>query len=245
VSFPELGDLLKSRREARQLAASTKPFHGLQLFVRGTARPDQVRVVRIRQAIGPGARGRHDGALFEEQHGPVRPGEGECVRDRLDPFRVRDSVPASVENSEAHSFVTCDAREEVGAFGPRAADLEMRRTGTAERTAPEQGPAQVRAPAARTRDNPARRALERSQVGGEHSGFVEHLQCTLVSGDVQLVSRAPFESVTRVRPDLGRDAECAQQAEGSARDRGVRDVEMHGDLAAALQMDATRGMKEP
>ena len=66
-----------------------------------------------------------------------------------------------------------------------------------------------------------------------------------LSGDVQLVSRAPLERVPRVCPDLGRDAEGAQQAEGSAGDRRVADVEMDRHLAAALQMHASRGVKQP
>jgi hypothetical protein len=74
---------------------------------------------------------------------------------------------------------------------------------------------------------------------------VQELQCVGVSGDVQLVSRAPFESMPRVRPDLGRDAEGAQQAKSSAGDRRVADVEVNRDLAAALQMHASRGVKQP
>jgi hypothetical protein len=245
VSLPELGDLLKSRGESRQLAAPTQSLHGLQLVVCGSARPDQVRVVGIRQAIGPRARGRYDRAFFEEQHGPTRAGKGECARDRFYSFRVGDSVPPAVEDSEAHSFLVCDACEEVGALGPGAADLKVRGSGTAERTAPEQGSAQIRRAAARPGDHAPRRALEWRQAGGEHSGFVEDLQRAIVSGDVQLVPRAPVEGVPRVRPDLGRDAERAQKAEGSASDRRVNDIEMHRDLAAALQVHASRGVKKP
>jgi len=74
---------------------------------------------------------------------------------------------------------------------------------------------------------------------------VEHLQRAIVSSDVQLVPRAAVEGLPCVRSDLGRDAERAQEAEGSARHGRVCDVEMQGDLAAALQMHAPRGMKEP
>jgi hypothetical protein len=49
----------------------------------------------------------------------------------------------------------------------------------------------------------------------------------------------------RVRPDLGRDGEGTQQAEGSAGDRRVADVEMNRHLAATLQMHASRGVKQP
>ena len=245
MSLPELGDLLESRGQPRQFAAATQSLDGFQLVVCGSARTDQVRVVGVRQAIGPRARGRHDRALLEEQHGSARAGKGECVRNRFDSFGVRDGMPPPVENGEAYAFLVRDAREEFGAFDSRATDLEVRRAGTAERAAPEQRSAHVRRPAAGPGDHSPWRPLERRQAGSEHSGFVEHLQRTVVSGYVQLIPRAPVEGVPRVRPDLGRDAERAQKAEGPASDRRVGDVEMHRDLAAALQVHASRGVKEP
>jgi len=182
---------------------------------------------------------------LEEQDSPARAGKCECVGDRFESLRVGDGVPSAVEDSETHTFFVCDAREKVSALGPRAADLEVRGTGAAERAATEQRSTQVCGTAARACDDPPRWALERRQPGGEHSGFVEHLQRALVSGDVQLVPRAAVEGSPRVRPDLGRDPERAQEAEGSAGYSRVCDVEMHGDLAAALQVHAPRGMKEP
>jgi hypothetical protein len=74
VSLSELGDLLQSRRQPRQLTTPTQSLDGLQLVVCGSARPDEVRMIRVRQAIGPRARGRDDRALFEVQHGPARTG---------------------------------------------------------------------------------------------------------------------------------------------------------------------------
>jgi hypothetical protein len=132
VSLAELGDLLKSRRESRQFAAPTQSLNGLQLVVRSSARPDQVRVVGVRQAIGPRAGSRYDGALLQQQHGPARAGEGECVCDRFDSLRVRDGMPPAVEDSEANAFLVCNPREEVSALGPGAADLEVRGPGAAE-----------------------------------------------------------------------------------------------------------------
>ena len=245
MAFAKLGDLLESRGEPRQLAAPTQSLHGSQLVVCRSARADEVRVVGIRQPVCPRARRRHDRALFEEQDGPAGAGKRERVRDRFDSLCVRDGVPPAVEDTETHSFLVCDAREEVGALGSCAADLEVGRTRTAERTASEQCSAQIRRTATRARDDPPRRALERRQAGREHSGFVEQLQSVRVSGHVQLVSRAPVEGMPRVRPDLGRDAEGAQETEGSASDRRVDDVEMDGHLAATLQVHAARGVKEP
>jgi hypothetical protein len=245
VSLSELGDLLKSRRQPRQFTTPTQSLDGLQLVVRSSARPNEVRVVGIRQAIGARASRRHDRALFEQQHGPARAGKGECVSDRFDSLCVRDGVPPPVEDSEMHTFFVCDAGEKVGALGSCAADLEVRGTRPTERPATEQRSAHVRRPAARAYDDPPRWTLERREAGGEHSGFVEHLQRAFVPGDVELVPRAAVEGSPRVRPDLGRDSERAQQAEGSAGHRGVCDVEMHGKLAATLQVHAPRRMKEP
>ena len=53
VPFSELGDLLKSSRELGQLAASAKSLYRSELVVCGTARPDEIRVVGVRQAIRP------------------------------------------------------------------------------------------------------------------------------------------------------------------------------------------------
>ena len=74
---------------------------------------------------------------------------------------------------------------------------------------------------------------------------MEHLQRAVVSGYVKLVPRAPLEGVTRVRPDLGRDAERTQKTERAASDRRIGDVEVHRDLAASLQMHATCRVEEP
>jgi hypothetical protein len=77
VSLPQLGDLLESSGEVRQLAAPTQSLDCTQLIMRRSARPDQVRVIRIRQAIGPRTRGRDDRAFLEQQDGPARTGKCE------------------------------------------------------------------------------------------------------------------------------------------------------------------------
>ena len=153
-------------------------------------------------------------------------------------------MPPAVEYSQAHSFLVCETHEKVGALDSRAADLEVRGTRPTERPATEQRSAHVRRPAARPGDHAPRWPLERRKTRREHSGFVEHLERTVV-GYVQLVPRAPVEGVPRVRPDLGCDAKRAQKAERTASDRRVGDVEMHRNLATALQVHATRGVKEP
>jgi hypothetical protein len=137
VSLPELGDLLKSRRQPRQFTTPAQSLDGLQLIVCSSARPDEVRVIRIREAIGPRPCGRDDRSLLEEQHGPARTGQSECVRDRFDSLRVGNGVPTAVEDSQPYSVLVCDAREEISAVDSRAADLEVRGSGTTEGAAPE------------------------------------------------------------------------------------------------------------
>ena len=53
MPFSELGDLLESSRELGQLAASSKSLYCSELVVRGTARPNQVGVVGVCEAIRP------------------------------------------------------------------------------------------------------------------------------------------------------------------------------------------------
>jgi len=86
--------------------------------------------------------------------------------------------------------------------------------------------------------------LQRRQPGAEDARLVQHLKRALVAGDVKLVPRAAFESASPVGSDLRRDAERAQKAEGTARDRGMGDVEVDGNLSASFEVNAARGMKE-
>ena len=74
---------------------------------------------------------------------------------------------------------------------------------------------------------------------------MEDLDRVLVAANVKLVARRPIERPTLVRPDLGRDAEAAQQAERPPCDGRVRDVDVYGDLAATPEVDAAGRVKEP
>ena len=245
MSFPKLGDLLESRGQLCQVSSPAKSFHRSKLVVCSTARPDEVRVVGVCQAVCPRARGRHDRALFEKQDGAACAGKGKCVSDRLGSLRISDGVPSTIEDTEANSLLPGDTCKEVGAVNPGAADLEVRRAGPAERTTAQQRSAHIGGPAARARHHPPWRAFERCQARGEDARLVEHLECAVVSGDVQLIPRASGEGVACVRSDLGHDTEHTQQTEGATRYCRVADVEMYGDLAAALQMHAARRVEEP
>ena len=87
--------------------------------------------------------------------------------------------------------------------------------------------------------------FQRGQAGADDSGLVQNLQSPIVTCDVQLVAGPPIERAAPVGANLGGDAECPQEAEGPARDGWIDDVEVNGDLSAALQVLATGGVKQP
>ena len=73
---------------------------------------------------------------------------------------------------------------------------------------------------------------------------MKYLQGPLVAGDMQLVAGRAVERTSLVGADLGRDAEGAEQAERSPRDRRVSEVEMDGNLASSTEVDAAGRVKE-
>jgi hypothetical protein len=245
VPSPELCDFLQLGRELGKPSAATKGFDGPELFVRCAARADEVGVVGVGETVGASSSTGHDGALFEEQDRFACSGEGEDVGDRFEPFGVRDCVPPAVEDAESHSLFSGDAREELGAAGACAADLEMRCARSAQRASPEEGAPHIGGAAAGSGDDSSRRMFERREAGTDDSGLVQNLQGPVVSGNVQLVARSPVESSSPVGADLGGDAERAQEAEGAPRDGWIDDIEVNRDLATALQVLAAGGVEQP
>ena len=69
--------------------------------------------------------------------------------------------------------------------------------------------------------------------------------CVLRSMDGRKVLVLANSGAAAVRPDLGANAERAQETEGAARDGGISHVQVDRDLAAALQVLAPRRVKEP
>jgi hypothetical protein len=245
MPFAQLGNLLQSRRQFRQVTGTTEALDRTELFVRGATRTHEICVIGIGKPVRARPRGRHDGAFLEQQDRSSGAGEREHARDRVDAFRVRDSVTTPLHDTELHSFLGGKPRQELGPLGLGTSELQMRRARTAERTTAEQRPAQIGAAAAGTCDDPPRWDGKGRQAGAQDAGFVQNLERVLVSGDMELVARGPVESPPPVRADLGRDAEPSQQAEGTANDGGVGDVEVEGDLAATPQVDAARGVEQP
>ena len=245
MTLAQLSDLLQRRRQLAERAGAPKPLNRAQLLVRSPTRAHEVRVVGIRKPIRTGASRSQDSALLEDEHAASCSGKGEHSFDRIHAFRVRDGVTAAVGDTKVDTFLCRQTRDEVCALRLGAAKLEMGRAWSAERCTAEQCAAQIRATAARTCDDSARRCRQRSESRAEHTGFVQDLERALVSGDVQLVARRTVERTALVRADLGCDSECAQKAECASRDSRVGDVEMDRDRAASPQMDAAGRVEEP
>jgi hypothetical protein len=148
MACAQLGDLLQARRQPVELTAATQVFHRAELFVRGTAGPDQVGVVGVGKTIGTRASCREHGTFLEEAHGLRSAGEGEDIGDRFESLRICDRVTPAIEYGELDSLLTHKARQELGPFGTRAPNLEMRGARPAQRAASEQCSANVRSAAA-------------------------------------------------------------------------------------------------
>jgi hypothetical protein len=245
MPFAQLRNLLQSRRQFRQVTGSTEALDRTELFVRGTTRAHEICVIGVGQPVRARSSRRHDGALLEEQDRSSRAGKREHACDRVDALRVCERVTTSLHDKELHSFLGSEPREELGALGLGTSKLQMRRARTAERTTAEQRPAQIGAAAAGACDDPPRRVGKGRQARAQDAGFVQNLERVLVAADMELVASRPIKSPPLVRADLGRDAEPSQQAEGTANDGGVGDVEVEGDLAATSQVDAARGVEQP
>ncbi len=245
MPFAQFRNLLQSRRQFRQVTGATEAFDRTELFVRGTTRAHEICVIGIGEPVRARSRRRHHGALLEEQDCSSGAGEREHACDRVDAFRVCDSVTTSLHDMELYSFLGREPREELGTLGLGTPKLQMRRARTAERTTAEQRPAQICPAAAGACDDPPRRVGKRRQARAQHARFVQNLERALVAGNMELVARRPIEGPPLVRADLGRDSEPSQQAEGTPHDGGVGDVEVEGDLAATSQVDAARGVEQP
>jgi hypothetical protein len=74
---------------------------------------------------------------------------------------------------------------------------------------------------------------------------MQDLDSVFVPRDMELVACRSVEGPPSVGADLRGHAEPAKEAERTTRDGRLGDVEVDSDLAAASQMDAAGGVKEP
>ena len=245
MTFAKLRDLLEALGQLCELAAPPQPLDGAELIMRSPAGAHEIGVVGVCESVrtGPGC-GDH-GTFLEEEHGLVRPGECQHVRDRLHPLRIRDGMTAAVENTEVRALFVGDAGKERGAVRACAPDLEVRRARPAEGSAAEERASHIRTAAAGPRDHSPRGMLERGQARTEDAGLVEDLKRAVVSCHMELVAGPALERAAPVGPDLRSNPESPQQTEGAAGNRRVGDVEVNGDLTSSLEVHAPRRMEEP
>jgi hypothetical protein len=215
----ELGELLERLRQTREGATALEPAQGAELSASGTARPHEVRMVGVREPVGACLRRPDYGTLGERQDRASRAGSREELPDRCRTFRVRRRVIAALLHGQRDPLCFRHVRQELGACATARAKLEVTERHAA---ASEESPAQVRATTARPRDEPPGRPLERRQPRADDTGLVEHLECARVARDVELVSRLAAERASPVAPDLARDAEPAEEAEGPPGDGRAR-----------------------
>jgi hypothetical protein len=244
VALTKLCDFLQASGELGELAAAAERLHCAELFVRSPARSNEIGVVRICKPVRPRSSSSHDRALLEGEDGLAGAGKSENVCDRLHALRVCDRMPLAIENAEPASLLCRDASHERRTLDPRGPNLQMGRTWAAQRSTAEERSPDIRSTAARARDDAPRRMVERAQARAEHSGLVQYLKRAFVPFDMQLVTRPPVEGTAAVRPDLRGDAEAAEQAERAARDCRFRQIQVNGNFAPPLQVDAARRVEE-
>jgi hypothetical protein len=86
--------------------------------------------------------------------------------------------------------------------------------------------------------------LEGGEPRTEDAGLVQDLKGSLSACDVKLVAGAAVECASTVRPDLRVDSERPEQAERTAGNGRVDDVEMDRQLATSFEVDAPGRVKE-
>ena len=103
MAEPELRYLTELRRQFPQRPSPLQALDRPDLSLRRATRPDEVRVIGVRQPVGPRLRRSHHALLLEGEHGVARTRRGERVRDRPQPFGVGDRVPAALEHIQPHT----------------------------------------------------------------------------------------------------------------------------------------------
>ena len=96
MTLAQLADLLQLRRQLEERTATAEVLNRAQLVVRGAARPHEVRVIGVRESIGPRACRGHHGALLEDENRAPRAGEREHALDCVGAFRIGGRVASAV-----------------------------------------------------------------------------------------------------------------------------------------------------
>src|SRR3954454_22208488 len=117
----KLGQLDELRRE---LIEADRPDR-FQLSVGGPGGADEVRLVRVREAVRTGTRRRDDGVLLELQHGVAGTGDRQQVVDHLMALRVGDGMPSPLRDGKPHVLTRGYFGDEPRTSEAARSELEM------------------------------------------------------------------------------------------------------------------------
>jgi hypothetical protein len=120
----------------------------------------------------------------------------------------------------------------------------VRRTSERQGATAEEGPAQVRSPAAAAGDDLPRRSLERRVPTVDDAGSDEDAECVRVARDVELVPGRGVERPTPVGPDLRAEPALAEERERAPSRGAATEVEMQTPAPCAAQVEAARGVEQ-
>ncbi len=241
---PERRRLAEVVGESLEHAVRPEAPGRLDLELGGTARPDEVRVVRVGQAVRLRARVGHDRALFEREHRFGRTGEREQRLDRVPALGVGRSVARALHHAERDVELSGDLLDERRGRQRCASELEMRGSAQREGSATEERTPDVRALAAGACDEPSRRTLEWRVPAVDDAGRDEDVQRARLAFQVELEACRAVERAPRVRPDLGADALLAKQREGAAGGGAAPEVEVEAPLPVPAQVEIAGGVEE-
>ena len=194
MAEPERRGLLQRRGERVERAALGQRARGVELKRRRAALPDEVRVVGVGEAVRSARRPATSARSSSVSTIAVAPGHGQVALDRLPALRVCGRVRLPVDHPHAHPGGRRDAADEGGARVERRPHLEVRRPRPAERACAEEGPAEIRRAAARARDHPAGRPVERQPLGAEDARFPQDVDRVARSRRRAAVSGTPVRT---------------------------------------------------
>lgn len=171
----ELADLAQGLCEAGELAGALEAPDGFELDMGSPTRPDQIRVICIRQPVRAGARLTYDRGFVKGKRSVARARQSKKVRNCLGPLCICQRVAGPFMDCQSHALGCCDFDEKLGTASASTADLKVGSTRTGDRPGAEKRTPYVGGSTAGAADHPSRWPLERSEVHGQDSGFVEYL----------------------------------------------------------------------
>ena len=119
------GELLQFLRKTRERAAPFKATQCSQLSTRGSARPHEIRVVGVGQAVRAGLGGADHSALGQSEYRTRGSGKGEKLRNRLRALRVGNRMTAAILDGQSDPFGSRHIRQKFGSRAVLGPHLEV------------------------------------------------------------------------------------------------------------------------